>query len=305
MIGVITQKIDVRVDNLQRAMEKKANNKNLSFKSLYKIEKIINDHYNIRPGALQCILGNKKSYVKFNNHNVTRLVADLTDIKTKMSNPAMCGRIDKWINNAQTMLNSKEQALEKISTMTVQELQPLLIHKGNHSLIYKYNNFVIKNQIIADNALAKHQVAMCNKYSKAHGREQEAICTGKMILMPYIKGERDVTTQEAKQAIKEMLDKGFYMADAQPSNFVKTPEGDIVPVDFRLVFTLKDLKNIDLKTQKAIVDAWIIKGFLCVPPESKLTYDKPILQIDKYLQHLSPLRNTERHSRGLVTERLI
>jgi len=290
LICAVKQKIDVNADTLQSALGKKAYNYTLSYKSLSKLEKIVNSQYDIRSNALQFIFGKKNGFKGFDHKNVSLLIKDLKEIKSATFNPAMTGKIDTWINNAQTMLDHKAQVQEKINNLTAAEADWLVIHKGSHAFIYKQDEFVIKKQKNIDEVSAKHEVAMCNKYSRAQGHEAEALYKRNVIMKPYIEGKGELTPDDVQKAVKKMFDKGFYMADAKPSNFVKTAKGEVVPVDFRLVFTNKDLDNLDTKILKELVTAYVNSGYRCVPQQLKVAYRTQIARIDKHLKQESPLR---------------
>ncbi|MGP3591881.1 hypothetical protein [Vagococcus sp. WN89Y] len=302
MICAVKQRIDVQADTLQSALGKKAYNYSLSYKSLHKLEKIVNSQYDIRTNALQFIFGKKNTFKGFDHNNISRLIKDLQVIKPEMSNPAMDNKIDGWINKAQVMLDHKVQAQEKIKNLTAEEANWLVIHKGSNAFIYKHEDFVIKKQKNINEISAQHEVAMCNKYNHAHGREAEALYKRNLIQMPYIENKGALTTHDIQKAVVKMAEKGFFMADARPSNFVKTTKGEVVPVDFRLVYTNRDLNNLDAKIQKEIVNAYVNVGYRCIPAALKGAYRMHIAQIDKHLKQDSPLRyvNTMLTSRASV-----
>lgn len=270
---------------------KKAYNYTLSYKSLNKLEKIVNSQYDIKPNALQFILGKSNTFKGFNHNNISRLIKDLEVVKSSMSNPAMSDTVSNWVNNAQVMLNYKTQAQEKINNLSAKEADMQVLHKGNNAFIYKQNEFVIKKQKNINEISARHEAAMCNKYSQALGREAEALHKGNIILKPFMESKGTVTPENVKKAVKEMYNQGFFMADASPSNFIKTPKGQIVPVDFRLVFTSKDLSKLDVKIQKEMVKAYISGGYRYVPAQLKNAYRMQMAQLDRILKQESPLRN--------------
>ncbi|MCF6775689.1 hypothetical protein L3V83_03775 [Thiotrichales bacterium 19X7-9] len=108
---------------------------------------------------------------------------------------------------------------------------------GRHSVSIKANEQFIYKQL--NNSKISHlqyERDMCNLYyEKCHNKKAVAnivmmenqFC----IRMPYIEGIKP-SFEEMQQTIINLAEKGFYMADANSSNFIKLASGEVRPIDF-------------------------------------------------------------------------
>ena len=110
------------------------------------------------------------------------------------------------------------------------------IGRGGRSHVYHDSQFVIKQLKKFNLGEAKHEVTMCNAYrDKTHSISPNAFIIGERITMPFVHGQTP-NKIETLSGIKDLYDKGFLMADAKPENFLKIETGQIVPIDFGLIF---------------------------------------------------------------------
>lgn len=80
------------------------------------------------------------------------------------------------------------------------------------------------------------------------------------------------------------------MADAKPENFLKIETGQIVPIDFGLIFNVNDLSSIDKKVKIEIVRDYVKGGYHHIPSSLKSEYITHIKTLDSMLGSASPIR---------------
>jgi hypothetical protein len=280
MINIFKAKIDVQTDTLQSAIGKKNHNQSLSNKTLSKLATISNSHYDLKKGEANFIFEGKELSGKINSRGICVLLAHFNEIKKTETNPLITSHIDKWTNTAQKLLSQNESANN----------QGKSIGKGARGVVYKQDGFVIKviQDFNRDEAL--HETKMCNAYSATTGQERpEATLVGKNIKMPFVSGVKP-NNKDTLKGVLDMFEKGFFMGDAKPSNFVRTSECNIFPVDFGLVFTRDKLATLPVGIKKAIISDYAKGGFRYIPSEIKSEYVSSIKVLDESLGRQSPIR---------------
>lgn len=108
--------------------------------------------------------------------------------------------------------------------------------------------------------------------------------------MPFLNGKTP-NFSETLTGVKDLYSMGFLMGDAKPENFLKLENGDVVPIDFGLVFILDKLETIDNDLKKKIISDYIKGGFRYVPEELKTEYISCFKKLSDLLGKDSPTRN--------------
>lgn len=129
---------------------------------------------------------------------------------------------------------------------------------------------------------------MWNDYLRTVGTPGEAYMERGQLNMPYICGETP-TNQEVKEGVQKLFTQGFMMGDPAPSNFKRTPEGQVVPVDFGQVFRPQNIHSIDPTIMGEIVHDYVKGGFRAVPESLKADYRDAIKAMVKEIGS-SPLK---------------
>ncbi|MBV8043591.1 hypothetical protein [Pluralibacter sp.] len=273
MLGVSRERINVRLDNIQSAIEKKSNNESLSQKSLNKIKSIANSQFNLKTGVSESIFSSAHHSKIMNRTGVPELISHLRGIRGIESNRFMTEQVNTWIRNASNLLGKDVD--------TGREGQ--VIGEGSKGKVYKVDDFVVKKTTIQNLSKSSHEVKMCNEYN---GKEVAFIINSGM-KMPFIDGGKSDRSDTLKGVV-DLYNKGFMIGDATPDNFLKLENGDVVPVDFGLVFKYSDLDNIAHKTKVDIVHDYIKGGHKYIPNDLKSEYVSCIKKLSESLGSQSP-----------------
>ncbi|POT55290.1 hypothetical protein C3432_23690 [Citrobacter amalonaticus] len=280
MISFFKDKINIHSDNLQSAIVKKTNNKSLSGKSLEKLVSVANTQYKFKNGEADFILRDTPCITGANYEKVSRLIKDIKNIKPVKNDSFIQSKISSWEANAKELLkNNCEPKIEK-----------QLLGKGSRGTVYKDGEFILKKTKNSTLNEVFHEANMCNEYNiKEGGFQNTATIVDNCIKMPFINGEVP-DTQDTLIGVNNLFKNGFLMGDAKPSNFLKTPDGSVQPVDFGLVFKRNELESIDVEVKKNIVSDYIKGGFRYIPGEIKKEYHSCIEKLDYILGKDSPMR---------------
>ncbi|BBP76760.1 hypothetical protein PHLH7_28640 [Pseudomonas sp. Ost2] len=165
--------------------------------------------------------------------------------------------------------------------------KPQLIGQGSRGRVYRSGDMIIKEVTPFNPGAARHEVDMCNSYWQTAGESAVATRAGNCIRMPFVQG-KSPNSSETRQVVKGLYDKGFMMGDAHPSNFIKTEKGDIVPVDFGLVFPKDGVEQLHKDVGKEILRDYAKGGFHYVPDEIKPAYTARLQALDRLLGKESP-----------------
>lgn len=159
MISLKKTKINVRIDCLQSAIQKKSNNKTLSSKSLSKIITIANVQYNFKNDEAKSIFLDRSPVKKINNEGVSKLMEDIESIEKINDNSFISTQIKAWKNNAKILLPKNATPKEKRQQ----------IGKGTRGHVYRDCNFVLKKIKNPTKNEISHEADMCNQYNKKKG----------------------------------------------------------------------------------------------------------------------------------------
>ncbi|EOS96719.1 hypothetical protein LU631_16145 [Erwinia tracheiphila] len=120
-----------------------------------------------------------------------------------------------------------------------------LLGKGSRGTVYKEGETVLKKtKNLTPNEIF-HEANMCDEYNiTKRSFQNAATIVDNCIKMPFVNGETP-SFQDTLTGVNHLFKKGFFMGDAKPSNFLKTPEGSAGPIDFGLVFKYDTLEYID------------------------------------------------------------
>ncbi|MDQ4428181.1 hypothetical protein PKO51_02170 [Yokenella regensburgei] len=280
MISIFKEKINIHSDNLQSAINKKINNTSLSSKSLEKLVSIANTQYEFKNGEADSIIRDIPCSTNVNYVQISKLIKEIKTIKPAKDDSFINSRIHSWKVNAEKLLKTNynpeegKQALGKGSRGTV--------YKDGESIIKKTKNLTL-NEIF-------HEANMCNEYHiKIQSSKKSATIVEKCIEMPFINGKTP-NFQDTLIGVNDLFKHGFFMGDAKPSNFLKTPEGSVEPIDFGLVFKRDSLEFIDAEVKKNIISDYLKGGFRYIPNEIKKEYHSCIVKLDDILGKDSPTR---------------
>lgn len=132
---------------------------------------------------------------------------------------------------------------------------------------------------------------MCNSYYLTKGANKNvSSIENKNIIMPFVLGIKP-NFEETLSGVTDLFNCGYLMADPKPSNFLKTSDGNVVPVDFGLVFEKSRLEDIDESIKVNMLFDYISGGYKYIPGSLKKEYKIYMLQLDEQLGKKSPLRN--------------
>ncbi|QBC42679.1 hypothetical protein [Iodobacter fluviatilis] len=280
MISLFKAKINISSDNLQSAIVKKSNNKSLSSKTLDKLVKITNTQYEFKNGEAELIFRDKPCINNANTKKISKLIKDIKNIQSIKDNSFIKSQIVSWETNAKQLLEKNSEP-KKIKQ---------LLGQGSRGSVYKDGDSILKKtKNLTPNEIS-HEANMCNEYNLKKGSSQNvATIVGKCIKMPFMSGKTP-DTQDTLTGVNSLFQAGFLMGDASPSNFLKTVEGGVEPVDFGLVFKHDELECIDNEVKKNIVSDYIKGGFRYIPNEIKKDYNSCIKKLDNLLGKDSPTR---------------
>lgn len=280
MISFFKEKINIHTDNLQSAIAKKTNNTSLSGKSLEKLVSIANTQHAFKNGEADIIIKGIPCSTNVNYEKVSNLITEIKSIKIAKDDSFINSRIHSWEVNAKELLKINH---------TPKETKQLL-GKGSRGNVYKDGENVLKKtKNLTPNEIF-HEANMCNEYNITKGRFQNAATiVDNCIGMPFINGKTP-NFQDTLTGVNHLFKKGFFMGDAKPSNFLKTPEGSVEPIDFGLVFKQDTLESIDNEVKKNIVSDYIKGGCRYIPKEIKKEYHSCIVKLDDILGKDSPTR---------------
>ncbi|MBV7405862.1 hypothetical protein [Enterobacter sp. ENT03] len=289
MFTINRSRINVNTDTLQSAIHKKEHNAALSEKSFNKLIKIANTHYKFNNGEAGFIFGKSVCGKNINYEGVSRLVDTLKKVTSLKSESFINNQIGLWQNNAEKLL-IKNEAIGSSKALT--DSSKALIGSGARGVVYRDGDYVIKEMKFFDPHKAQHEVTLCNEYNKkTGGSELVATMIDGGIKMPFLHGTRPGFS-ETLAGVKEMYNQGFFIADPKPDNFLKTAKGNVVPVDFGLVFSKNNLEDLSHELKKEIVYDYIKGGYRHVPDDLKPEYVRVINSFDLSLGKDSPMRKT-------------
>lgn len=281
MISFFKEKINIHTDNLQSAIAKKTNNTSLSGKSLEKLVSIANTQYEFKNGEAEFIIRGIPCNTNVNYEKVSKLITEIKSVKPIKDDSFIKSQIHSWEVNAKELLKTNYNPNE------VKQL----LGKGSRGTIYKDGETILKKtKNLTPNEIF-HEANMCNEYNITKGSfHNAATIVDKCIKMPFVNGKTP-NFQDTLTGVNCLLKKGFFMGDAKPSNFLKTPEGSVEPIDFGLVFKHDTLESIDDEVKKNIISDYIKGGFKYIPNEIKKDYHSCIEKLDNILGNDSPTRN--------------
>lgn len=281
MIIFFKEKINIHTDNLQSAIAKKTNNTSLSGKSLEKLVSIANTQYEFKNGEADFIIRGIPCSTNVNYKKVSKLITKIKTIKPVKDDSFINSQIHSWEVNAKELLKTNHNPDEAKQ----------LLGKGSRGAVYKNGETVLKKtKNLTPNEIF-HEANMCNEYNIAKGSFQNvATIVDNGIEMPFVNGKTP-NFQDTLTGVNYLFKKGFFIGDAKPSNFLKTPEGSVEPIDFGLVFKYDTLESIDDEVKKNIISNYIKGGFRYIPNEIKKEYHSCIVKLDDILGKDSPTRN--------------
>ncbi|CAG9431268.1 AarF/UbiB family protein [Providencia alcalifaciens] len=281
MVQFSSYKINIRTDTLQSAISKKSDNHKLSSKTLDKLQKIINSQFQLNVQEIDHILGHKQISRSANQKAISQFISQISGITANKKSCAIYHKLAVWKENAQTLIQTKKH----------QENGEKSIGNGARGRVYRSGDSVIKKFKTFDPIAAQHEISMCNLYNfKSNNPVPNAVIINNTIKMPFIEGKVP-TAIEIRDGIAQLHEKGFFIADAKPANFLVTEDNKIVPVDFGLMFTAENLISLDKNIKIEIVRDYIKGGYRCIPSELKPAYIQQIKQLDQRLSNDSPVRS--------------
>lgn len=275
MISIFKSRINVNHDSLQMAIQKKINNNALSNKSINKIIKIANTQYSLKSGEAEYIFLNKNNMQITSQEFVTKLINNFKGIRTNNASDFMSAQIKSW---------------EKKASQALLPVQQELIGKGSRGEIYKDgSDFIIKKLLTTSNEEIAHEANMCNAYNLMRGETTNvATITGGCIRMPFLSGGKP-SFQDVFDGVEILYQMGFMIADARPSNFLKREGGEVIPIDFGLIFKRDELDNINSSIKKEIVHDYVKGGYEYIPSNLIEEYTSCIKKLDISLADESQL----------------
>lgn len=280
MISFFKEKINIHTDNLQSAIAKKTNNTSLSGKSLEKLVSIANTQYEFKNGEADFVIRGIPCSTNVNYEKISKLITEIKSVKPVKDDSFINSQIHSWEVNAKELLKTN---------CNPDEVKQLL-GKGSRGTVYKDGETILKKtKKLTPNEIF-HEANMCNEYNITKGSFQNAATiVDNCIKMPFVNGKTP-NFQDTLTGVNHLLKKGFFMGDAKPSNFLKTPEGSVEPIDFGLVFKHDTLESIDDEVKKNIISDYIKGGFRYIPNEIKKDYHSCIEKLDDILGKDSPTR---------------
>lgn len=280
MISFFKEKINIHTDNLQSAIAKKTYNTSLSDKSLEKLVSIANTHYEFKNGETDFIIIGIPCSTNVNYEKVSNLITEIKSVKPVKDNSFINSQIRSWGVNAKELLKINYNP----------DVVKQLLGKGARGAVYKDGETVLKKtKNLTPNEIF-HEANMCNEYNIAKGSFQNAATiVDNGIKMPFVNGQVP-SFQDTLTGVDHLFKKGFFMGDAKSSNFLKTPEGSVEPIDFGLVFKHDTLESIDDEVKKNIISDYIKGGFRYIPNDIKKEYHSCIVKLDNILGKDSPTR---------------
>ncbi|NVZ62464.1 hypothetical protein HX867_10255 [Pseudomonas gingeri] len=194
----------------------------------------------------------------------------------------------------QMPLHGQQQALEQQLPASApldghDNSQLQLIGQGSRGRVYRSGDRVIKEVTPFDPQVARHEVDMCNRYWQTANESAAATRVGNCIRMPFVQGTLP-DSSETRQGVKSLYDRGLMMGDAHPSNFIKTEKGDIVPVDFGLVFPKDGIEQLHKDVGIEILRDYAKGGFAFIPDAIKPVYIARLQDLDHFLDERSPTK---------------
>jgi|SRR5471030_1217257 len=208
------------------------------------------------------------------------LIKDIKGINADKDSCFINSRINSWEVNAKGLLEINCEHKEGKQ----------LLGKGSRGAVYKDDESILKKTKNLTLNEISHEANMCNEYNIKKGSSQNvATIVDNCIEMPFINGKHP-NFQDTLIGVNYLFKNGFMMGDAKPSNFLKTVDGSVEPVDFGLVFKHDGLECIDNEVKKNIISDYIKGGYRYIPNEIKKEYNSHIVKLDDILGKESPTR---------------
>lgn len=165
-----------------------------------------------------------------------------------------------------------------------------LDHRSN---TYRIGKFTIREFASTKDRtkLIHHEVGACNHVMKIYGRHDlKAIKYKDAVIYPHIEGV-EPTRKEIMEKISTLYHQNMMFAGACESDFVKTPEGEIIPTHFNTVFSKNRIDRLHFRLKKNIVINYVHSGHRFIPQKIKPMYSEIINNINHSLGERRPTKH--------------
>lgn len=235
-------RIDINNDSITTALEKKAKNTKLSNTTLNKLAKIANSHIGLTKAEAKNVFIKNKPIG--NTPYSNKLVSELKNVISHISNPELKDRINDFICNSSSDLMSSAKFVDTYSRSIGQT-----IGDGGEAIVVedkRNNGKVLK--IFYDDIPRNEITNQAESFEKFYGKNSADILFGRAIRMKEIKGTplSQITKLPANAATKfmslisQMEKKGCAPSDMSENNFLyNKAKNKFLPVD---ISTNKDNK---------------------------------------------------------------
>lgn len=164
-----------------------------------------------------------------------------------------------------------------------------IIARGSRGQVEQHKDRAIKSLFQPDPKALMHEMNMWNDYLHTVGHGGEAYMERGQLSMPYIHGETP-THLEVKEGVQQLFNQGFMIGDPAPNNFKRTPEGQVVPVDFGQVFRPQNIHTLEPTVMGEIVRDYVKGGFRAIPESLQADYRDAIKAMVKKSGSNNPLK---------------
>lgn len=254
----------------------------MSDKTLNKLISIANTQYNLKNNEARSVFRQESDIKKTHSKDLSKLINDIKKISVPNEKSFINTKIKVWIENAESIL--EKNIIDKCYSEK--------ISKGSRGIVYKDGDFIVKKIKSQDMGEILHEENMCNLYNIKNGSNYSvAKIQVNCIKMPFLSGQKPNFT-ETIAGVRDLYHRGFMIGDPKPSNFLKCESGEIVPIDFGLIFIPDKFEDISPKVRKDIVQDYINGGHRYIPAELKTEYARCINEIHLSLGQDSLIRYT-------------
>lgn len=162
----------------------------------------------------------------------------------------------------------------------------------SNSITYRIGKFTIK-EFTKTGDMTKsinHEIGACNHVMSKYQKKHLKIMRNKnSVIYNHIEGSQP-TEHEVRNVLISLFKQKIIFANPKESYFIKTPEGDIIPTDFNMVFSRNRIEKLHIRLKKRIIINYVKQGYRHIPHEIRPMYNDIISQIDRSLGEQQPSR---------------
>lgn len=167
------------------------------------------------------------------------------------------------------------------------------IGSTKNSIIYRIGEFKIKEFSETGDTLKliNHEIGSCNHVMKLYNKKYLKVIKHKnAVIYNHLEGTKP-TENEVKSVIADLFKYNIIFANAHTDNFIKTSDGEVIPIDFNMIFSKNRIDRLHSRLKKDIVINYVNHGYRYIPHQIKSTYSTLIKRVNNSLGEKKPTRH--------------